>query len=200
MKRQHWFTFALAALMLSAPAAHASSVGVVGVLDFANFSSTKNFTTGTTPSPATGGTSLGFGGFLRGDDALTFELGVLYVPRKISGAVTGTGASTDITFNTLEIPVLLRFQAIPLLSLGFGAYYGYRLGDPSLSAGGTVPAFNRHDDYGLMAAAGFEFPFGPAGLLAEARYVFGLRDQSADNTGSLYWRNWEVVAGVKFGF
>ncbi len=167
----------------------AGSAGLLGVLNFSNASTTTTLTAPTAPS---GASSFGFGGFLRGSGPATVEVDVLYMPRKLSN-----GTATDFTMNVLEVPLFFRFTGIPFVSLGAGGYYALRLGTPT--GAGTTTNFGSHD-FGLMAAAGFEIPIGPVGLLAEARYLFGLADMGAPTSGSLRWRNLEFAFGVKFSF
>lgn len=185
----------LSLLLLAASPAFAQ-LGVVGTATFSG-SSAQDRNALSTANPFSSKTKLGFGAFLRGDANLiaNLEAGVFYTPRSYT-----VGPNSSINLPTLEIPLLLRITAIPLLSFAVGGYYAYKIGDAT-AEGTAIPLlytplnFNSHD-FGLCAAAGFQFPLGPIALMAEARFLFGLADLDPDPIGTLKTRNLQLLAGV----
>lgn len=183
------FGRALAAIFIlssfvALPKAHASGIGVYGAFNL----------TGTSSAPATygGKFNLGFGAFVRGDmiPGLDLEIGATVLKRTYD---TNPGT---FDFQTLEIPVMLRVTAIPVLTLGGGIYGAFKLGSIT-NNGGTPPALKGFD-FGLCLAGGVEFPLGPAGLFAELRYLFGLANLD-DGGGTFQTRNVQGIAGVRIG-
>ena len=183
----------LACLVLLAASPAFADIGLYGLMNLGNASSVPR----TLPpsSPFSGKTGWGGGMFFRGSSnpVVNFEVNVDYVSRKLDG-----GSAGDISFNMLEVPAFLRFT-LPVITFAVGGYYAMRLGNPTSSTGAFAGSFNTHD-FGLAAAAGVDYSFGPAGLFAEVRYLFGLANMDPQPLSTLYWRNWQFLAGVKFGF
>lgn len=185
-------TAVLAGLVAQAPEGHAAGIGVYGLGNVTGSSST--------PPPAgallTGNFNFGFGAFVRGDlvPGLDLEIGADVIQRTYG--VNGIG---DFNFKALEIPVMVRLTAIPVLTAGAGLYGAFKLGDTVQNPNPLVGAPTlKGFDFGLIAALGVEFPLGPAGLFAELRYLFGLSDID-DGANSLQTRNIQGVAGVRIG-
>lgn len=182
--------------VLAAPAY--AGLGVLGTLTFSGADGRDRNALNTT-NPFTSKGRLGFGAFLRGDANYTanLEAGVNYTPRTYGvGTANGT-----ITLPTLEVPLMLRITALPILSFGIGGYYAYKIGDAT--AEGAIPLvysplnFNSHD-FGLVGAVGVQFPLGLLALLGEFRYMFGLSDLDPDPIGELKTRHFQFLAGVLF--
>jgi hypothetical protein len=171
--------------LFAATNASATSVGIDGMLNFTNYTSPAPFV-------ATGGTTFGFGGFLRGSGPLTFELGLQYAPRSIN---VGTA-----TINELEIPLLLRFHVL-IVTFALGAYYGLQIGTSASGAGATAPTVSGND-FGLVGALGLQLPLAPGvSVFGEGRWIFGLTSLSISGSPStIQWRNLEILAGLDLGF
>jgi hypothetical protein len=184
---------ALLAVTLLPTPARATSIALLGgaSLTGSSTSSAAGVTTPTFDSKV----NFGFGVALRFTDNsfLNFELGALYMAREY-----GTGAGSDVTFNMLEIPAMMRFTLIPILNLGAGVYYAYRIGGNSDGGGPAANSFNK-SDLGLVASVGLDFPLGPGALVFDARYLFGLSSIEPASVGTLYTRNWEFLAGFRLG-
>ena len=91
------------------------------------------------------------------------------------------------------IPLALRFNAIPFLSVGGGAYFLHKIGTASTDTSVTAPAGiptttttsspDPQNGFGLQASARFGFPIAPMiSMFADARYLIGLTNW--DNTGA----------------
>ena len=171
------------------PTANAAGIGVYGVAGLSG--------TASTPPPTYGGKfNAGFGAFVRGDmiPGLDLEIGATLLKRTYNLNDLAT-----FDYQTLELPIMLRVTAIPILTVGGGIYGAFKLGsqttDPAVAAvAPTVKGF----DFGLVGALGVEFPFGPAGVFAELRYLFGLTNMD-DGGGSFQTRNMQGIAGVRIG-
>ena len=153
---------------------------------------------------------------------VSLEVGVLYLPINHGLTVNITSpltlsAPSETSYNALQIPVLMKFTLLPLVSFGAGAYYSKGLGsvkvhsDAFTSAGLTFPASDTTEsfadaslsdtDYGLMANAGMSFPFLPLmKFRADLNYLFGLKNINTTDTVTLKSRRILVTAGVSFGF
>jgi hypothetical protein len=201
--------------LFAAPQTQAFELAVVGALNFPSVSVDQ----ATTPQILSGTAGVG-AGVLMGvglvPELLDLEIGALYMPRKInfSGAA-GAGAAAVSTsggssFKYLEVPVMVRFVALPLVSVGAGAYYAQALGDVSLNlnnANGTTSDATdtysgqgiKKSDFGLVGSVGLKFPILPTlDLLVDARYLLGL--VNTDDTGLQTRKNrsFETLVGVAF--
>jgi hypothetical protein len=174
--------------------ARATGLGVYGIAGLTGSSATPP---GPILPPAYHGRwNLGFGGFVRGDMVPGFELEIGASFLKRTYRLNDVG---NMDFQTLEIPVMVRVTGIPILTLGAGTYGAFKVGDRNVepAAAGLAPTLKGFD-FGLVGALGVEFPFGPAGVFAELRYLFGLSDLD-DGAYSLQTRNFQGIAGVRIG-
>ena len=132
---------------------------------------------------------------------------VLYAHRSVgfgSGAIALVTGS-DLSYNSLLVPVQARFSIIPMLSLTGGGFYSMVLGDGTLtSAAGTDTTFvfadSAKSDFGLVGGLSISLPLGVTTLTLEARYLYGLKNTEDAPTGdeSSKSRAIDVLAGVTF--
>ena len=138
----------------------------------------------TTPPLNSQSAQLGFpgGGVLVDFGIGNFRLqsGLLYLQHKTSFPAP-VGA---ITSQTLEIPVLLRYSILPLVSLGAGLYGATFVGTPSNSA-----------DFGMVAGVAATLPVGFYDLLVDGRFEQGFTNISPTTKRSEI----QILAGVRLG-
>jgi hypothetical protein len=186
------------------PSAHAFGIaGVVGG-DLSTLSISP------ASSGIVSGSKFGFGiGALASMDVFPgfeAELGALYMARSVSQTLSTL--ETDITANSLIIPLQLRFTALPFISFGAGVYFADNLSFSSSSGtvGGTFTSnatttgFSS-TDFGALVSARFRMPILPTiGAFLDARYLIGLaNEQSPSVSGQSYHINGlELLAGVGF--
>jgi hypothetical protein len=196
--------FVLPFALLAASGAQAGlSVSAVGALNFSNFSTSPTQTTTTAT-----GTTVGFGalGSLSVFPAFSGEIGLLYVPRKVSTELAGANVAT-VSSNTLQIPLLVRFTGLPIVSVGAGVYFASTLGNGSVTtptqkdATYSYSANNRStSDFGLTASLAANYPLLPMlSLVGDLRYLLGLTNQYSSGAVSQYYRDIQFLAGVSFG-
>ena len=139
-----------------------------------------------------GKASLGFGVTYSATDnpIINIEFGAFYIPRKIS-----TGIVNEMSLNSIETPLLLRFTLLPLISVGAGVYYAYALNSPSAT---DAFQYSRHD-LGFVFTARLDLPVLPGfGVVGDLRYLNGLRDLDNDAFNTFYFRDIQLLAGVRF--
>jgi len=138
-----------------------------------------------------------------GGGFLSFDMGAFRLQPELTYVTKGgkrevAGASGDVSFDYVEVPVLF------VLPMGQGA--GIR---PSLYAGpaiafeagctGSLGGFDCEDgdrtklDIGAMLGGGLAFPAGPGSLLVEGRFTFGLRNLV--EVGTLKHRTGALLVG-----
>lgn len=133
------------------------------------------------------------------------ETGLLFAP-----TVFGQGdPATERKFQQVQIPLLLRFTAAPMVSVGAGGYYAMNTGDlETTPAGGTTttqPLENTNiggSDLGLVGSVGVNFSLAPmVSFLVDARYLLGLKDWDERGGADVAkTRQLQVLAGVSVGF
>jgi hypothetical protein len=196
----------LIAFAAAAPAAHATSLSAVGVFNFSKVTEDPAGT-GYTLGNSTG---VGLGALLGAPlfPGLELQIGALYFPRgtHVEGSYAGfTAGNLNLTAKQLQVPVLVRFTLLPVLSAGVGAYYARALSDFELTgdiAGVSIPSVTRtdlkKDDFGLVASVSANFPIVPLfSILVDARYLLGLSNVNTGTATSRY-RDIQLLAGVSF--
>jgi Outer membrane protein beta-barrel domain len=198
------------AFAFSAGTANALEVSVVGAYGMSNVNISN--TTGTaSASSSSNGTSFGGGVLLAGSLAPMFQLevGALYLPRTIT-ASDNSGDSLNTTFNTLQVPVVLRLSPAPILSLGVGGYFAEGLGSVSQTAtsGGVSQTSTESysaanwsaTDFGLLGSIRLGAPVAPlVKLFVDGRYVMGLKNLDTTNDTTTHAKDIQILAGVSFG-
>ncbi len=133
------------------------------------------------------------------------EAGILSVGKKSKFEAAGSGYVASS--RGWEIPVMLRFTALPVLSVGAGLYYAM-LGDEIevtesnsvLVPNGKRTTAGETTDLGAKLSARAHFPLAPlTDFLVDLNYNFGLKDLDK-SAGSSKTRDYALMAGIAFGF
>lgn len=193
-KRWAFLSLLLGALCVTPRAAEAFQLGVYGVLSKAGTSASPPAIP--VPPEYSGEWNGGFGAYLRDSSSLflNMEIGAQVLKRTYTPNNTG-----DFSQTMLDIPVMLRFTAAPILTIGVGGYTSFRMGDLTSTSGPVLTPNLRGFDYGLVGAVGLEMPFGPIGLFTEVRYYFGVTDMDR-GASNFYTRQFNVLGGLKVGW
>jgi hypothetical protein len=191
--------------MLISLSAHADfGVGALGGISTSN---PKVSAPGTT---ASGKTSLVFGAYVETRVVpmlLDLEIDLIRLRREFNTQV-GT-SSSNTSFQSWQIPALVKFIGFPFLWVGAGPYYALGTGDVktvSTSPTATSTRENtftnsglRRADWGLVGAIGIAAEFIPLVKFgAEFRYVHGLRDVAINSGTTTHMREtqWLARAGM----
>ncbi len=195
-------SFAFGVALTSNQARADLSVSAVGTLDFSNAS----ISTAAANVNTSLGTSVGFG-FLASTSVIpmfSLELGALYVPRKVNiNDSNGNNLSTTKA-PYLEIPLLLRFTALPIVSIGAGPYYAHSAGSLTVSApnvADTSPSFSDQgvatSDFGVEASVAASFPILPMlSVMGDLRYLWGLTNLDSSGVTTNHARDVEFLVGL----
>lgn len=176
------------------------SVSAVGALNLTNFSvspASPNLSIGT-------GTTFGFGALASTSfiPMFSLELGALYMPHKININDTNGNLISGESQTYLEVPLLLRFTALPIVSVGAGLYYAHTLGNETLSAPGATDQSVSNatsSDFGLEASVAAGFPIFPTiSVMGDLRYLFGLTNQDSTGATTTHFRDIELLVGLTF--
>jgi hypothetical protein len=190
------------AAMLIPTKATAFEIAAVGSLNLTSPNETQIVSTGTYASQMT----IGFGA-LAGFEmtrAFLFEIGAIYQPRAFNNGFQ------NLSFTMLEIPFVIRFNPLPIVSFAAGGYVAYGLGNYSAQTVGAptsqsidygASGYNRVD-WGLVASVAANIPLWPDfSLLFDLRYYFGLQNLDANSeVGSLLFRDAQLLAGLRYSF
>ena len=151
--------------------------------------------------PSSSSTAVSFGATL--DFAILpffdVETGLMSV-----GVKYGYG-STDVKTRAMEIPLLLRFTAIPLVDFGAGAYFQKYNGTYSSTTSGVettgiswAPG-TKQNDFGAKVSARLLLPLAPfTHFIVDANYKLGLFNLA--QVGTFKTRELGVLVGLGFGF
>ncbi len=176
------------------PSSYALDLSGVGALTFSNFS---------VNAPVTSSMQLGVGvgalGAISVSPFFSLESGVLFL--KHSASVNPGQGPIDISNQLMEIPLMVRFSPLSLISVNGGVYYGVTTAssltytDPSSAK--TTSDGPKTNDYGFILGAGVRFPLAPfVKLRADVFYQIGLADWGSIPGVSQYTRNIDVLAGA----
>jgi hypothetical protein len=175
--------------------AHALDIKGYGAVNVYNTAATDlaGATVSTTAKPGFGFGAAGAIGII--PFILEVDVGVLYMKR------IWTQSSVDLSYATLQIPVMARVSAIPIISPGVGAYFATAMGD--MSVGSTTTTFASAGfnslDIGLIGSVEAKFGILPmVKLVVDGRYLFGLTNSAT--TGDAKTREFQLLAGVSVGF
>jgi hypothetical protein len=95
--------------------------------------------------------------------------------------------------NAIEIPVFVRWNPIPLVSLGFGPYYAYNWGSE------VNDSYDHRNEFGLAGSLRERFAIDEKwDALVDLRYLMGLTNM--DRFDSDKERQFEILAGVSMSF
>jgi hypothetical protein len=190
--------------------AQAASISLVGDVDSSNISLGN-------PGSSTTSPKLGYGGGFLIDSMMTpgvgFEIGALYITRKteLDGFSVNGGAASNLDVKTtaIQVPVLLRFHLLPMISIGLGGYWAYGIGNVnstdtsgnSLASGSYSTELIKQSDFGLLGSVGLRLPLGTGGvkLLIDGRYAYGLTDfNNGAYTTTAKYRDVQGLVGLSF--
>lgn len=200
------FRLALVAFFLVsqlAPSAQAFELGVEGGFNLSSYSQT--------PAPTlslSGNLAPTFGAFFGVglNPLIDVEIAALMATRKFGGTFPIIG-EYSITGKGLVIPVLARFNLLPIFSFGVGPYYSMVMGDLDIKSGTTAStktyAANSASktEFGLELNARIQVPIVPMfKLLADVRYNFGLTNGSTATGTTTKYKDLMLLAGASFSF
>lgn len=190
----------LFALIFSFFSAQALHFEIQGGLNLADPSLVGNSTTGT-------GTGL-LGGVGLGIDVAPFvdlELGLQYVNRVVDFAA-GSGRTSERSTNHFVIPVLFRFDALPIFGVGVGAYYSMATGSVkrTLNSSSSTSTFEasglEENELGFLGSLDAMFSVAPGAKFGvDARYLLGLTDLTVNSASSEKTRDLQVMLKLQIG-
>lgn len=173
---------------------HAQGVGF-GVKAGVNFANQDFEADGISVSPD-GKTGFHFGAFasLMFSDKLGLQPEILY-STKGSEFDLGAAGSFETDLNYLEIPILLRFQPIEILSIHAGPQFGILAS--AEQDGEDIKDSLKGSDLSLAVGSQVELPLG---FVGGARYVLGLSDINDDSSSNTEVKNrtFQLFVGWKF--
>ena len=120
--------------------------------------------------------------------ALSFDIGALYIQRKITNTdAFFPGLTVNAALKGIEVPIGLRYWFANVFSVGAGAYYiHYSSATVSATFKGASASVSENvsgADDGLYASAQFRLPLGDRfGFLLDGRYDLGFKRSSGDLT------------------
>jgi len=137
---------------------------------------------------------------------MTFEVGGFYMPR---GYIENQSTPTEISFTTIQIPVLFRYYLLPGFSVGLGGYFSHGIGtftsypaaDPGLVTTQNYDELNfGADDYGLELSVGIQLGvFKSLGIVMQTRFLYGLADVNQTPGLDTYLYDFQGFVGIRFG-
>ena len=201
--KHSFLTVSLTLFFCGAHPAYAVNINFVGSMGLGNaaVSSTSGTIVSSRSLPYGGGLLFGF----RMLPKLSMELGFLYMPRAFQEKFSDD-TSNGITFTTVQIPLLLRFQILNSLSIGVGGYFSHGIGNvtvvgPASSTSHSYANANfGADDYGAIASLGIKFPLIlKLSLILDGRYLYGFQNVNKVNGVSTYFRDLQALVGVRLG-
>ncbi len=149
--------------------------------------------------------------------AWTLETEVLYARREASalffGGMNDQGnpqgdISSEYTFDTIEIPFHVKYRFPqgdfrPFVFAGWNTIIPVSI-DATNTADGVSSKENVKSQFSsvwlaLELGVGFDYRLGATtALTADARYSYGLTDTAAMGNTEWKWREWRILAGLKF--
>ncbi|MBL7714109.1 MAG: hypothetical protein JNL01_01500 [Bdellovibrionales bacterium] len=190
MKKMLLAVSLVVAAVANAPSAHAFGLSAVGSYNIPTLSITPAPVT----LPTTSGT-IGFGGLLSfgAFPGFDFEVGALYTPYTVE-----VPSVSKTTWNSLMIPVLLRFKLLPIVSVAGGLFYDLPLTDGTVTGSGSSTV-DIKSNFGATLSGALRFPIAPTlGLLIDGRYNIGLKDTSTVAGQTSKMGGVQILAGLNF--
>lgn len=188
------------AWVLGSASLFAFDITAVGVLDIC--SPTVSDTTGAAVSTDKK-IGIGFGALVSvySTTAFTLEAGLISLSRQY--ALSASPAET-IGLKMLEVPILLRFDLLPIVSVSAGAYLALGMGDISKSnpTSSTTETYNANSlgktDYGLQASASLTLPILPTmKFLIDLRYLYGIANLDTRAGASFKFSDIQLLGGIR---
>jgi hypothetical protein len=188
--------------LMAVGSAQAAHVNVEAGITMANPSSNATSPTYSSGTGITGGATLEFALV---PVLLDLEVGLLSVGYKF-GATAG-GVKSDVTTRAWEVPVMVRFVALPLVDFGAGLYFQkFNSTYDTDTAGVKVTGLDwgsqaKTSDMGTKISARLMLPVAPMmHFLVDANYKLGLKDLSTVSGVTFKNRELGVLAGLAIGF
>lgn len=183
--------------VISANNANALDVSVVGGFSLYSPSYDPSINSSAKIAP-TFGALLGFGGM--GVGLFSFETGLLSVGKKNSYSVLTT--NTEFSMRAWEVPFLVRFNLLPIVSVGAGGYMQKYTG--KLTAAGVDVSYDsvgmKTTDFGVKLNARAGLPIAPlTSIFLDVSYKRGFVDLSK-TAATLKNSEMDLLAGINFGF
>lgn len=102
-------------------------------------------------------------------------------------------SDVDVKLNYLQIPILLNYRPVKILSLQAGPQFGILINEDNTLLQNGKDAFKK-GDFSMLAGA--QLNLGP--LKAGARYAIGLNDiNDITNNGEWKSRGWQLYVGLR---
>lgn len=174
-------------LFLMGIQAQAASLSVVGAMNLNRAGGT--FTSSGLSISWGNTTTFGFGLLLSGEanPFVNIEAGLLYLPRRYEEQIV------ERSLDTLEVPVVLRFSALPVLSFAAGGYFA------RVVNANATETFLDQNDYGIVGSVAIRVPVAPTlGVLLDVRYLHGIANLDKRAPNELERRDFQILAGLNF--
>jgi hypothetical protein len=104
----------------------------------------------------------------------------------------------------IEIPLVLRFDLLPLVAVGAGGYFALGMGDATITTGALSVSSTYESlgvgktDYGLLGTVSVALPLLPfLKVLVDVRYLYGLANMATASGSSFSMRDWQFMGGVR---
>jgi hypothetical protein len=111
----------------------------------------------------------------------------------IDEVIPDSKADVDVKLNYLQIPILLNYRPVKILSLQAGPQFGILINEDNSLLQNGKDAFKK-GDFSMLAGA--QLNLGP--LKAGARYAIGLNDiNDITNNGEWKSRGWQLYVGLR---
>lgn len=203
--RNSILSLAAGLLALSLPA-HAFEIAIEGGMNLDSFTGTNAgsgssaFNSESSKAALSYGAFVGFGVF----PGFQLETGLQFTTRH--STYLSSGNVNEIKFTDMMIPAILRFNLLPVVSLGVGPYLGFGSGKiafstPSSTVEGDFDQANgvKKSDFGVVGSLRAAFPLAPTlSLLLDGRYVMGLTNRDPDAGDTVKFKDIQVLGGVSF--
>lgn len=186
-------------VLLLTPKASLAKIGVFGLggLGISSISTTKIDPTASDLTISSGNSFYGgVGAELGIFPMFNVELDVLFLSHKATlvSSLAPT-SSTTLTTNSMQIPIIIKFQPIDYIGIGIGGYYDMYQGSVSteVNNGGTVTTSTdtyeasnlSKSDFGIVTQLDLRFPIGLFFIGADFRYNIGLSNLSTSTSYEL---------------
>jgi hypothetical protein len=111
----------------------------------------------------------------------------------IDEVIPDSKADVDVKLNYLQIPILLNYRPVKILSLQAGPQFGILINEDNTLLQNGKDAFKK-GDFSMLAGA--QLNLGP--LKAGARYAIGLNDiNDISNNSEWKSRGWQLYVGLR---
>jgi hypothetical protein len=139
-------------------------------------------------------------------EQFSLEADVFYLSRRFSSNTAeffGSRVNSTILSGSLQVPIMVRFHPMPILTLGLGGYYSRVVSSWVVSAGGfdSKSLDFGSDDVGVMLALGVIVPVGESmSIVGDVRYAKSLLDLDSSTQNTLSVADVQIYSGVRFNF